>query len=168
MLGPGWQRGRWIAGLAAAALVGGCGPEAATVPPGAQVVHVGAIAETISLVPAQVTAGTIYLALDPSTDSVFVFLASRAAGDVPGPLTQDDVARLARGDTQGTAMDAFSLLGCDEARRSAERGRLAVPGGCGNVFTIDVGPGLVAFMVESPDSLASGTKAPIAVLTVSR
>jgi hypothetical protein len=73
-----------------------------------------------------------------------------AAGDEAGPLTEDDLRRLADGDTQGTSIQGFETSGCDAGRRADDLGRLKVPGGCGNVFWV---PGLVpqyAFWPRSP------------------
>jgi hypothetical protein len=142
----------------------GFGPVAAKVPPDAQVARIRVTSGTISLVPDAVRAGVVYVVLEPPTDSVQFLQSAPEAGAEPGPLTADDVARLARGDTEGTAMSGFDLLGCDANRRVAERDRLKVPGGCGDTFRMELRPGLVAFTPDAVE-VQDGT-VEIAVLTV--
>ena len=87
----------------------GCGPGQATIPSGAQVVQVVATADLVRLDPSSIKAGDIYLQLDePADGGSFMFVERKAeATDTPGPLTDDDLVRLARGDTQGTSISSM-------------------------------------------------------------
>jgi hypothetical protein len=70
---------------------------------------------------------------------------------------------------QGISMQGFDLVGCTEDERAADRGRLCIPGHCGNVFVIPaLTPGSYALLVEEPIDTAPGTSVPIAVLEVTR
>jgi hypothetical protein len=129
-----------------ALVVAGCGLGEATIPSGAQMVHLVATASVVSLDPATVHAGDVYLQLDESADGgSFLFVERKAeATATPGPLTDDDLARLARGDTMGTSISGAgpSCIGPQEAGR----GHLAAPGVCGNVFKFALGPGKYAIL----------------------
>jgi hypothetical protein len=134
-------------------------------PADAQLVHVVA-GPNVQIEPDTVRAGDIYIVLEPTTSVVFVRRMA-AAGDVAGPLTEDDLRRLAGGDTQGTSIEGFETSGCDAERRDADRGRLKIPGGCGNVFWVPgLVPGKYAFLAEDPTALAPGAPVPIAILEV--
>jgi len=53
-----------------------------------------------------------------------------AADDAPGPLSDDDLARIAQGDPEGTSTSAVSV-GCTAEQRAEDRGQT---GPCGNVY----------------------------------
>jgi hypothetical protein len=80
------------------------------IPASAQVVHVVVTASEVRLDPPTVHAGNIYFVVegpdDPAEHAGFTFVsAGYGRDDTPLPLGDDAVARLARGDTQGTAID---------------------------------------------------------------
>ena len=119
--------------LATAALVGvlalflsGTVRGHAPVPAGAQVVHV-AVAATARLNPATVNAGDIYVVLDTPRSSV--------------AFTQDELTG-----TQIPLSGSFSLAGCTDAQRAADRGQL---GYCGNVFRVTLPAGKYVFIGPS-------------------
>jgi hypothetical protein len=124
-----------------AALVGllvgvlmGCAQGQATVPAGAQLVHLVATVSKVRLSPASVHAGDVFLQLDDPLDGgAFTFVERKStAGETPGPLTDTDLERLAHGDTQGTSQSAYGPS-CGGSQ-GADRGHLAQPGVCGNVW----------------------------------
>jgi hypothetical protein len=154
--------------LSAACLVGlvaACGPAQKPVPAGAQQVHVIADRSTVRLTPAQVRAGELYVILEEPTTSVAFVQGKHTADATPGPLTAYDLARLARGDTQGTSIGGFDVVGCDATQRAAARNQTKVPGGCGNAFLVSLTPGSYAFISGDPALIASG-QPQIAVLDV--
>jgi hypothetical protein len=121
----------------------------------------------VQIEPDAVRAGDIYIVLEEPTTSVVFVRRMAAAGDVAGPLTENDLQRLADGDTQGTSIEGFETSGCDAGQRADDRGRLKVPGGCGNVFWVpSLTPGKYAFLAADPTTLAPGAPVPIAVLEV--
>ena len=135
--------------LLAGVLVG-CEPGPISVPSGAQAVHVAATASEVRLNPVTVRAGDVYVVLDgPVQDTEFVERQPTAAGS-PGPMSDLDLARLARGDTEGTLIEDISV-GC-----------------CGNVFKLVLAPGKYAFIVSDPGGKSGGLVPPrsIAVLEV--
>jgi hypothetical protein len=155
--------------LLAASLLGalaGCGPAQTPVPAGAQQVHVVVVGSSVRLNPAMVRAGDVYVILDEPTTGVAFVQGQETAEGTPGPLDDDDLARLARGDTQGTGMGGFEVGGCDAAQRAAARGQTKVPGGCGNAFKVPLGPGKYAFMTGDPAGGSPGVRPSIAVLQV--
>lgn len=154
------------AGLLALAAAG-CGPTPPATPPaGAQLVHVVA-GPNVRIEPETVRAGDIYIVLEEPTTSVIFVRRMAAAEDVAGPLTEDDLRRLAGGDTQGTSIEGFETSGCDAGQRADDLGRLKVPGGCGNVFWVPgLVPGKYAFLAEDPTTRPPGAAVPVAVLEV--
>lgn len=147
------------------AIVAACGPGQKPVPAGAQQVHVIADQSTVSLTPTQVRAGEVYVTLDEPTTSVAFVQGKHSADATPGPLTADDLARLASGDTQGTSMGGFDVVGCDATQRAAARNQTKVPGGCGNAFLVVLTPGSYAFLTGDP-ALTAPARPQIAVLNV--
>ena len=127
-------------------VLAGCGPGQATIPSGAQVVHVVATTSVVRLETTGIHAGDVYLQLDePADGGSFLFVERKAeATDTPGPLTDDDLARLAHGDTQGTSISGMgpSCIG----PQGAGRGHLVAPGVCGNVWKLTLGPGRYAIL----------------------
>jgi hypothetical protein len=89
---------RWPATAAAfvgllVSVVAACGQGQATIPPGAQLVHLVATESAVRLSPASVHAGSVFVQLDEPLDGgSFVFVERKtAAADTPGPLTDDDL-----------------------------------------------------------------------------
>lgn len=129
-------------GLLAALLVA-CGRGQRPIPPGAQQVHVVVSASGVHLEPDTVRAGDVYVVLDTPRSSVGFVERKRTQAEAPGPLSDDDLARLARGDTEGTAMGGFDLSGCSDAQRAEDLGQ---QGYCGNVFKVVLQAGKYAFL----------------------
>jgi hypothetical protein len=130
------QRLRTVAALVGL-LVGvlmGCAQGQATVPAGAQLVHLVATTSEVRLSPASVHAGDVFLQLDEPLDGgAFTFVERKStAAETPGPLTDTDLERLAHGDTQGTSQSGYGPS-CG-GPQGADRGHLAQPGVCGNVW----------------------------------
>ena len=136
--------------------------------PDAQYVRVLANQAAIQLDPATVQVGdNIYLVLEPPTDHVVFIEGKPTAEAVPGPLTDVDLARLATGDLQGTSLQGFEMTGCAGDALEADRGKLRVPGNCGNVFWLpDLEPGTYAIFLEDPTGLPDGATIVMAVLEV--
>jgi len=136
--------------------------------PDAQYVRVLANQAAIQLDPPTVRVGNdIYLVLEPPTDHVVFIEGKPTAEAVPGPLTDVDLARLATGDLQGTSLQGFEMTGCAGDALEADRGKLRVPGNCGNVFWLpDLEPGKYAFLLEDPAGLPEGAPIVMAVLEV--
>jgi hypothetical protein len=142
----------------------GCGPSQAPIPPGAQQVHVVVTGAEVRLMPATVRAGDVYVVLDTPGSSVGFVQRRRSATDTPGPLTDDDLARVARGDTEGTAIGGFDDSGCSAEQRAEGRGKM---GPCGNVFKMVLTPGRYAFFTGNLEGRsAGGYSGSIAVLEV--
>jgi hypothetical protein len=121
----------------------GCGRGQTPIPPGAQVVHVIATESEVRLDPATVHAGDVYLVLDQPVDGSFAFVErKRTAAETPGPLDDDDLERLAHGDTEGTAIGSYSV-GCDAAQRAEDHGQM---GYCGNVWKVSLVAGKYAIL----------------------
>lgn len=112
--------------------------------PDAQYIHVLANDVAIQVDPATVRVGdNIYLVLEPPTDQVWF------------------------GDLQGTSLQGFEMTGCGGDALETDRGRLRVPGNCGNVFWLpDLEPGKYAFLLEDPTGLPEGAPIVMAVLEV--
>jgi hypothetical protein len=124
-----------------AGIVAGCGRGQAPIPAGAQEVHIAVIESGLRLDRATVRAGDVYLVLDTPRSSVG-FVSRKRANLDNGPLSDDDIARLARGDTQGLAVEGFDLEGCSDEQRAEDLGQM---GYCGNVFRTVLVPGKYAF-----------------------
>jgi hypothetical protein len=152
----------FLSGLLAIALIG-CEPPLVPVPSGAQLVHVVVSDTEIRLSPATVRAGDVYLVLDTSPSSVFFVSRKRTAADSPGPMGADDLARLARGDTEATSMEGFGN-GCAQGR---PENHLKI-GRCGDTFKLVLGAGKYALMTDDPSGDPSGFVPPraMAVLEV--
>jgi hypothetical protein len=160
--------GRLILSAVAAAvlMIGilGCS-RAEPIPVGAQVVHIAIDGSEIRLSPVEVRAGDVYLVLDTPADGSFTFVEHKAAADaVPGPLTAEDFARLARGDTEFTSASGLDSGGCSEDQNLTDRGKM---GPCGNVMKVVVVAGTYAIVGGAPEpDPATGRMAPIAQLEV--
>ena len=158
----------WLSGSGIPLLVGllatvlaGCGRGQAPIPAGAQQVHVTASEARVRLDPATARAGDVYVVLDTPRSSVGFVQRKRTADETPGPLADDDVARIAGGgDTQGFAMSGFDLVGCDDAQRAEDLGQ---QGPCGNVFKVVLSAGTYAFF---SGALEEGPPRSMAILEV--
>ena len=136
-----------VAGLLAGALTG-CGRGQTPIPEGAQQIHVVVDGPTVRLDPATVRAGDIYAVLDTPGSSVGFAQRQRSAEETPGPLTSQDIDRLAHGDTEGTSIGGFDDTGCSPQQRAEDRGRM---GPCGNVFQLVLTPGMYVFFTGNLD-----------------
>jgi len=164
------MRGVWrfamtagVACLLAGALAA-CGRGQTAVPAGAQQVHVEVDGPAVRLSPATVRAGEIYVVLDTPGSSVGFAQRQLTPSETPGPLTQEDIERLARGDTEGTAIGGFDDIGCSAEQRAEDRGRT---GPCGNVFKLVLIQGKYAMFTGNLDDRPPGDDSgSIAVLEV--
>lgn len=140
----------------------GCGRGQKPIPAGAQEIHIVATGSEVRLDPASVHAGEVYLVLDAPLDGGFTFIRRKTAAEATaGPLSDDDLARLARGDSEGTSIEGFSV-GCSAEQRAEDRGRT---GPCGNVYgPLALTAGKYAFL--SGDIGAGLASPPITVLEV--
>ena len=132
--------------LAGGVLTGCHGTSA--IPAGAQQVHVSDTESTLRVEPATVRAGDVYVVLDGPRQSVVLVSRKRTAEETPGPMSDDDLNRLALGDTKWTSIEGFSV-GCSAQQQAESRGRM---GHCGNVYKLVLGAGRYAFLLDSPDS----------------
>ena len=141
----------------------GCGRGQTPVPAGAQLLHVSVVGSEVRLDPPTVPAGDVYVVLDTPGSSVGFAQRLRTEAETPGPLTDEDLGRLARGDTGGTAIGGFDDTGCSAEQRAEDRGRM---GPCGNVFKIVLAPGKHAFFTGDIEGGPPGAARSIAVLEV--
>ena len=147
-----------------ASILVGCGLGQTPIPLGAQQVHVVVTDAEVQLTPATVRAGDVYVVLDTPGSSVSFVQRQRTATETPGPLTDDDLDRLAHGDTQGTAIGGFDDSGCTAEQRAEGRGRM---GPCGNAFKVVLTPGRYAFFTGNLEDRSAGDySGSIAVLEV--
>ena len=153
-----------VACLLAGAIVGCESPT--PVPAGAQVVHVTITESSVALEPDTVRAGDVYLALDSPPSGSFTFVAGQdSATATPGPLSDEAIERLRRGDTFHTMISGMDAGGCSPAQDAEARGKM---GYCGNVMKFVVGPGRYAVVGGTPegDPPGGGALPPMAILTV--
>lgn len=147
-----------VAALTAVALVG-CGPRLQPIPPGAQQVHIVITESDVILDNGTVRAGPVYLVLDaPESGSIVFVQAKRTAAATPGPLTGEDIGRLAKGDTQWTAIEGMESGSCSAEQNAEARGKI---GYCGNVFRVTLAQGFYAILGDAPE-----LQPPMAVLEV--
>jgi hypothetical protein len=130
------------------AILLGCGRGQTPIPPGAQLVHVVVTDSTVRLDPPTVRAGDTYVLLETPGSSVGFAQRQRTAAEASGPLSDDDLDRLARGDTQGTAIEGFDDTGCSPEQRAEDRGQM---GYCGNVSKVVLTAGKYAFFTGNLD-----------------
>jgi hypothetical protein len=161
------MRSKWkmlgLVGLSAAALVG-CGRGQVAIPAGSQVVFVVATDSEVHLEPATVQAGDVYILLETPGSSVGFVQGKRTAAETPGALSEEDLTRLARGDTEGTAIGGFDDVGCSPEQRAEDHGQMGV---CGNVFKVVLSAGKYAFFAGNLDGMPPGDySGSIAVLEV--
>jgi hypothetical protein len=128
------------------AVLAGCGQGQSNVPPGAQLAHLVATESEVRLDAASVRAGDVYLQLDEPLDGgSFIFVERKSTEDeIPGPMTDNDLERLAHGDTRGTSSSAYGPS-CG-GPQGADRGHLVAPGVCGNVWKFVLVPGKYAIL----------------------
>ena len=125
-------------GLLVTIALAGCEPGPIAIPPGAQEIHAIVSGDTVRLEPATVQAGTIYLVVDaPGTTVFFVEGQDTADESSVGPLSDDDLDRIVRGDTFHTGMNAY-----------------ANSGNHGKVYELVLAAGKYAFLVDNPIGLA--------------
>ena len=129
------------------------------IPPGAQQVHVAVTQASVTINPRTVRAGDIYVVLEGPELDVGFAMSVPNAGATPGPLSDADLDRLARGEVQGLGLRSFEV-GCDAAQRAEDRGKI---GYCGNVRRQPLSAGKYAFYIGSPE--AGGVRS-MAVLEV--
>jgi hypothetical protein len=135
------------------------------VPAGAQVVHVTITGSSVTLEPGTVRAGDVYLELDSPLNGSLTFVARRDSETAtPGPLSDDAIERLRRGDTFHTMIDGLDAGGCSPAQDAEARGKM---GHCGNVMKAVVSPGRYVIAGGMPEAdPAGGPLPPMAILTV--
>ena len=143
----------------------GCDAGLAPIPSGAQQVHIAATETSLSLQPATIRAGDVYVVLDGPRQNVVMVSQKRTADATPGPMSDDDLARLQRGDMEGTSTEGISVSGSAE-QRAAARGQV---GEGGNAYLFTLAPGKYAFLLAPPDSAPPGQMSPgaMAILEVS-
>lgn len=142
---------RWSKTVAAlvgllVSVLAGCGQSPATIPPGAQLVHLVATQSEVRLSSASVHAGAVFLQLDDPLDGgSFDFVERKStAEETPGPLTDNDLERLAHGDTRGTSFSAYGPSCTGPS--GADRGHLVQEGHCGDVWKFVLLPGKYAIL----------------------
>jgi len=131
--------------LLVAGTLAGCGPGPTTVPPDAQAVHVFVNGDSVRLEPSTAMAGDIYFVVDTPGAEVIQVQRKTTAEETEGPMSDEDLARLALGDTEG--MSITCCLGTGEPY--------------GNVHKLALNPGKYAFLARQPES-----PGPMAVLEV--
>lgn len=137
----------------------GCGPQATPIPPGAQVVHVVITGSEVRLEPATVHAGDVYLVLDAPAEGSLLFVQHQlAAGDAPGPLSDEALNQLAHGNSEATSIGGIDAGGCDAAQNAAARGHMGL---CGNAMKVVLIAGQYAILADAPELMP-----PMAVLEV--
>jgi hypothetical protein len=137
--------------LLVAALLVAC-RTADPIPSGAQQVHVAVTRSSVTINPKTVHAGDVYVVLDGPGQSVLFVARKPAAEATPGPMSDDDLDRLSRGDTQATSIEGISV-GCSPTQRAAARGKV---GYCGNVYKLVLAPGKYAFLLDSSQDVNAG------------
>lgn len=124
-------------------LLAGCGRGQSPVPSGAQEVHVTVTDSEVRLNPATAHAGDVYVVLDTPGSGVGFVRRQTTAQEAPGPLTDDDLARIRQGgDAQGFNMSGFAAGGCDASQDLEDFGRM---GPCGNVELVVLSAGKYVF-----------------------
>jgi len=125
--------------VAIVVLVGALAGCQASVPGGAQLVHLVATQSEVRLSPATVHAGDVYIQLDEPLDGgSFIFTAENA------PMTDNDLERLAHGDLLGTIQTTYGPS-CS-GPQGADVGHLSGPGVCGDVWKLTLAAGRYAIL----------------------
>lgn len=138
----------------------GCGMGQRPIPSGAQQLHVEVMTSGVRLNPATVHAGTVYVVLDTPNASYGFVSSSHGPGE-SGPLSNEDLARLAYGDDRGFEISGFGRDGCSAQEVTEGHGKMGPP--CGNVLEMDLVEGRYAFYVGD---LIPGEALSLAVLEV--
>ncbi len=141
-----WTRLGYL--ILAVVAIAGCGRGQATIPPGGQQVHVLVTGSEVRLDPTTVRAGDVYVVLDTPGSGVGFAQRQPSAAETPGPLSDEDLARFARGDTEGTSIGGFDNVGCSAEQRAEDWGLM---GYCGNAFKEILAPGKHAFFIGDPE-----------------
>jgi hypothetical protein len=161
-----WQI-RAVSGVLVAWLVLACGGAAPASSPAAsprQELHIVVSGHDV-LFGAPVHAGPVWFVLDAPPGGAYTFIQSKSStGATEGPLSADDVARLARGDTQGMSIGGFGGGGCTPEQREAARG---LTGPCGNVYgPVTLAAGKYVFMTGDVGDPTGRPGVPMSVLEV--
>lgn len=134
-----------------------------SIPSGAQQVHVVVTSSEVRLSPATARPGDVYLVLDSPEEGSISFVERMDASGAAGPLTEDDLRRLADGLTEGMSISGLDAGGCDPAQDAAARGQT---GPCGNVMKVVLVEGRYAVVGGSLEVDSASGVPPMAVLTV--
>ena len=122
-------------------------PHRVIIPTGALVGHIVITGDELTIEPSTVPAGDVYFAVDGPVDGLG-FVTGGGVGSEIEPLTDADVARLARGDRQGFAY-VYGMVGEDDI-----------------VYFLGLTAGKYAFILD-PDGAGPGeVPRAMAVLTV--
>lgn len=117
-----------------------------------------------SLDPARVLPGTSIL--DSPIGGSLAFVEQKASADAPppGPLSADDLARLANGNTESMLITSLDAGGCDPEQDHEDRGRM---GPCGNVLRVTLAAGAYAVVGGAPEGdPLTRSPPPVALLDV--
>ena len=126
-----------------------------SIPAGSQLLHVAVEGHTVSVEPERgLHAGRVYMVIETPGSVVAFVQALDEVDATPGPLDEDHLARLARGDGEHTSVESFGPT-CTGPEGEAGRGKIARPGGCGNVYRLALAPGKYALLADDPDTGAS-------------
>ena len=138
-----------VLAFAVGAAAAACG-RATPIPPGAQVIVVRVDGPIVTLEPPVARAGDVYLAVEAPPGSSLSFVEGKPTADGPaGPLTESDLVRLVRGETEAMSVTGFEPGGCSESQDAMDYGMV---GPCGNVMHVVVVPGKYALLVGAPDA----------------
>jgi hypothetical protein len=129
-----------------------------SIPPGATQVHVRASEDAVTLAPAAVAAGEVYLVLEGPDQGIVLVSRMADPDEPPGPMDAAQVERVRAGDLQSTSSELFQVS-CAPGDWTEETHW----DGCGNVFPVMLTPGLyvIAATGGGPDDVV-----PTAVLEV--
>ena len=120
--------------------------EPIVIPAGAQVVHVSASDDAVSIEPATVTAGDVYFVLEGPNPAIS-FVANKDAPDAPiEGMDEAEVERLAHGDYIYTAMDGFNVTCAADAWTEERHWQ-----GCGENHVLPLEPGLYALVASDEE-----------------
>ena len=119
-------------------MLAGCWPSPITVPAGGQEVHVVVEGDKVHLEPTTVRSGDVYLILDNPGTNVVLVQRKTAPEETPGPLTDEELDRIAHGDSFHTSQTSGFANGEPY----------------GNVSKLVLSPGKHAFLADAPELLA--------------
>ena len=133
------MRRRMLVVAILAGLIAGLSGCRAAVPGGAQLLHLVATQSEVRLTPSTAHAGDVYIQLDQPLDGGdFTFVTEY------GPMSDNDLERLAHGDTQGTSTSGNGPS-CS-GPEGADVGHLVGDGVCGDVWKFTLAPGRYAIL----------------------